>query len=855
VIRFLQIIWLAGLVVPLAWLLLARRSLRRRPLPDRLAALLRMIALALLLLALAEPQLLSRAEVHYVYFLVDRSASTEAALSEADLIHQLQRWAVPQANTQYGLILFGKDAYVETSFRPTLELDGIYTRVDGEGTDLAGALELALSSFPPDGTKTVLVWSDGRSTEGDLASALARAARAGVSIFTVPLAFASSEFSVQALRAPREVAVELPFSIQAVIYASRPSQARLFFYRNRTEIASREVALHGGLNFIEERDELATPGIYEYRVELVVAGDTLPQNNAYRALVEAVGDPRILVVTDDAQAGPSPLEKLLQAGGYAYARAPLSELAPTPAALLPYRAVILDDVPLRELTRPQIARLERYVRDLGGGLWVLQGRRAVEEFYDREFERLLPVTYEGPEEIQRPEIALVLVLDRSGSMGESTGTRMLSRKIDLLKQAAVKAVERLEDRNLVGIIAFDARYEWVSPLAPVGGRKSGIYQEIQELSPNGGTDLYPALEDAIAELREVRARVKHILVFSDGKVARDRRSFDRLFREIGETQISASSIAIGSQADFEILWQLADIGRGARYAVQDARDLPEITLEELVRLERARWIKGPVPVEPGPYSFELQGVNPEDVPPVGGYVLTFEKTTAQTLLNVQAGDFQPDPLVSGWRYGLGEVLVLNTSLRDEGGERWLDWDGLNDLITQLLGRVYSESAIQPEELAVSPRVEGSQLLVTVEAEGDGRWLDGLDLEGSLSPPEGEARPLEFRQIAPGRYQATVGDLAEGVYLLSVGEPSLGQAKTALSVPYPAEYERVGVDLEALMKIAETTGGRYLEALDDLPALLEGRAWTYRDVWQPLALLALLFFVADLAARKLPLPRS
>ena len=854
-IRFLQLAWLAGLLIPLAWLLFSWRTLRGRPLSDRLATLLRLGALVLLMLALAEPQLLSRAEAHYVYFLVDRSASTEVALSEADLIHQLKRWAAPQSNTQYGLILFGKDAYVEYSFQPTLDLDGIYTRVDGEGTDLAGAIELALASFPPDGTKTILLWSDGRSTQGDLSSALARAARAGVPVFTVPLAFSSSEFSVQDLRAPREVAIELPFALQSVIYASRSTEARLFFYRNGTQIDSREIALHGGLNFVEERDELAAPGIYEYRVELLAAGDTLPENNAYRALVEAVGDPRILVVTDDERAGPSPLEKLLQGGGYAYARTSLSELAPTPTALLPYRAVILDDVPLRELTRPQIARLERYVRDLGGGLWLLQGRRAVEEFYDREFERLLPVTYEGPEEIQRPEIALVLVLDRSGSMGESTGARMLSRKIDLLKQAAIKAVERLDGRNLVGIIAFDARYEWVSSLGAVGGRKSGIYQEIQELSPNGGTDLYPALEDAIAQLQQVRARVKHILVFSDGKVARDRRSFDRLFRRVGETQISASSIAIGSQADFEILWQLADVGRGARYAVQDARDLPEITLEELIRLERARWIKGPVPVEPGPYAFELQGLDPEDVPPVGGYVLTFEKPAAQTLLNVRAGDFQPDPLVSGWRYGLGEVLVLSTSLRDEGGERWLDWDGLNSLITQLLGQVYSESALQPQELAVSPRIEGSELLVTVEAERDGSWLDGLALEAGLSPPEGEALALAFRQTAPGRYQASVADLAEGVYLLSVGEPSLGQAKTALSIPYPAEYQRVGVDLEALMQISGTTGGRYLEALGDLPALLEGRAWTYRDIWQPLSLLALLLFVFDLAARKLPLPRS
>jgi Mg-chelatase subunit ChlD len=485
---------------------------------------------------------------------------------------------------------------------------------------------------------------------------------------------------------------------------------------------------------------------------------------------------------------------------------------------------------------------------------VIQGRRAVEEFYDREFERILPVTYEGPEELQRPALALVLLLDRSGSMGEAAGAY---RKIDLLKRAAMEAVERLEGRNLIGIIAFDARYEWLVPITQAGGHKEEILRAIDDLYPNGGTDVYNALEDAIEQLQGVQARVKHILVFSDGKVARDRRNFERLFREIEDTTVSASSIAIGPQADFEILSRLADVGRGKLYPVRDARDLPEITLEEIVRVERARWIKGPVPVEPGPEAFELQSVNAKNVPPVSGYVLTFEKPSARTPLVVRPSDEEVNPLVSFWRYGLGKVLVLNTSLQDEEMRDWLRWPGLGDLTAELLGKVYSESALRPEGLDVQVRYQEGVLTITVDAQQDGRWLDGLALEGRLSPPEGRARELTFEQIAPGRYRAIVTDLKEGVYLVSVGEESLGWVKTSLSVPYPREYRRIGVNFEQLMRVAQATGGEYLEGIDPqgLQALLEGRAWTYRDLWQPLGLAALALFLLDLVVRKLPLGHS
>ncbi len=854
-IRFYHIWVLALLLLPLGYLFFRRQELAHRVLTDRWAILLRIASITLLLLALAGPQLLSRTESHYVYFLVDLSASARSTALGAAWMERLNTWAAPQPHTQYSLIVFGKQPFVELPFAPSLYLETFHTAVDPEGTDLAAAIDLALSTFPEDGMKTIVLLSDGQSTRGDLSEVLVRAARLGVRIFTLPLDAPAAEYSILDLRAPREVAVNLPFVLESVIYASKSTRAQLLIYRDERLAFQRELTLRAGLNFIEQSDELLESGIYQYRIELIAPDDALMPNNAYQTLVEAVGDPRILLVQEESQT-PSPLERLLANSSHAYTKVSLREFALTPVSLLPYRAVILNDVPLRELSRSQIEQIERYTRDLGGGLWLIQGNRAVEEFYDKDFGRLLPVTYEGPEEVQRPSLALVMLLDRSGSMGEAVDPLRKIDKIDLLKGAAIGAVEKLDPRNFIGIVAFDAQYDWVVRLGLARNRKNEIIQAIRSLSPEGGTDIYQALRDAVNQLSQIRARVKHLLVFSDGKVTKENRDFERLFREISDSTISASAIAIGQQADIEFLWRLADAGKGAKYEVKDARDLPQITLQELVRLERARWIKGPVPVTPGPFAFELHNLDLRAIPPADGYVLTFEKPAAQTSLQIRTDEDLPaDPLLSQWRYGLGKVMVLNTSISQEGLDRWLDWDGLSTLTAEVLSQIYSEAPLQPKELAVQTRWDDSTLTVTAEAERDGFWLDLLSLQGQLTGLAGEPKPLRFEQLGPGRYQATVEDLEQGVYLLRVSEPSLGRVEGVVNVPYATEYRHVNLNAEALSRIARATGGEYLEDTENLAAQLQGRTRSYRDIWQPVTLAALLLFLVDLMVRKLPIRRS
>ena len=88
---------------------------------------------------------------------------------------------------------------------------------------------------------------------------------------------------------------------------------------------------------------------------------------------------------------------------------------------------------------------------------------------------------------------MVLVLDCSGSME--------GKSITLAKQAAGRAVEMLGPRDQVGVLAFEDKNWWVSPLH-VCNDKDDILRRIDTIAAGGETDMYPALDKAYLALRE-----------------------------------------------------------------------------------------------------------------------------------------------------------------------------------------------------------------------------------------------------------------------------------------------------------------------------------------------------------------
>ncbi|MCX8102854.1 MAG: VWA domain-containing protein [Candidatus Bipolaricaulota bacterium] len=843
------LVCLAGLAL---WVWFLREYLRHAPLADRWAALLRIGALAMLCLALAGPRLVLGSSDRYIYFLVDRSASV--GVDSAKILEIVQALAPPAEKTSYGVISFGAEPAIEAGFAPVIQLSEFQTEPGNTATDIASAVRLALETFPRSGRREIVLLTDGQMTAGDL-TVLARARRDGVPIHVWPLGEGSSEAWVHDLQIPPEVTAQVPFSLRVQIGATTEGQGTLLLYRNEELIHNISVRYRPGVQEMHLTEKLDAPGAYAYRVYLKADADRLKENNELYGATMVPGDPQVLLV-ERSSGGESPVARLLRSAGFAFVQKAFETFTANPIVLSGYKTVILNNVPLGRLTAEQRRALKRFVAD-GGGLFLIQGREAVmgleeqtpEELAD--LEELLPISYLAPEPYQIPGLALVFVMDRSGSMGDPAGRGV--PKIEILKRAALRSLEVLDRDDWVGLIAFDTDYTWIVPLRPLGDGHE-FSTNIRSLSANGGTDLYFALKAAFETLEKTPARIKHILVFTDGHNNNERRrEYQELYERFAKSTVRVSTLGIDRTPNEPFLMELAAAGRGRYQRVPEFTDLPAFSLREVRRIVRLRWIEGELMVRSSsltpffPSPSEGRGARGEgEIPPVQGYVLTHERAASQTPLRIA-----PDgnPLLAFHTYGLGQVGVLNTDLEGEGSRDWLRWEGLSSVIGPALARVHRAIA-KEHDIAVQTVVTDEALEVIADVRDEDRWVSGLDLYANV----GTERAVPFHQVASGRYRARFESLASGLYTVHIiaqrDGHTVAEVSRAFAVPYPHEYRSIGVNVEILSQIARETGGQFLERpVLPPPARGIGREGA-RELWPWALLLALGLFLADLAVRKL-----
>jgi len=777
----------------------------------------RALTLLFLVFALGQPEISLRQERERVVVLVDRSGSVGESAAEAFLD---LAWAAAERGAEVGVVLFAGQAVVLRPPMPGLPKNlAVPAPLHPESTDLGGALDLGLSLLGGEG-QLVLI-SDGRDTEGKLWAAALRARLSGVPIHVFPVGLEDPALLLD-FRGPNRVPLgKAEFAAQ--IAADRNLSAKATLLLNGKEVETRELSLSPGLQEIRFTLVLEEPGVFELSLFLEVPGDPVPENNVLHWAFVAGDVPGILVVGE----GESAVDALLSGANLPFRRLGFLD----PRDLGEANLVILDDYPL-SLLGPAVFEALRAFLLQGGGLLVIQGRRALAG-YAGPLEEILPVTYSVPHAFQEAEAAIVFVLDRSASMAGRAGP---TTKIELLKDATAAAAEWIPDQDILGAIAFDRTAFWLAFPGPASSTKPLLFSGLSGLTPSGGTDLWPAVELALAALSQVTARIRHIILISDGKTVREGRNFQALYKRVRESGVGLTSIAIGPDPDLEILSGLAEAGSGELYVLPDPRELRAILVEETKRALRPRFLEGNFVVLPGPDGEHFADLS---LPPLSGYALTFPKPTAEVALLSALGD----PILAFGQVGMGRVAVLNTDLRGAWSKDWLSSPVLGEFFGRLISGIWSERA--PVE--VGWQKEGQKLRVFLDVAEAGRWVQGLSFRGSLVGQR-ESIPLEFQQSGPGRYEAEIPALSSGAWLLAFSEESGRFHGTAvITLPYPPEFSEFGPDRDVLESLARLTGGKVLED-EEIPELRgERREWV--SLWLFFLWASAGSFLLDLGLRK------
>jgi len=648
--------------------------------------------------------------------------------------------------------------------------------------------------------------------------------------------------------------------------------------------APREVELSVGSNTVRLPTRADRAGPVTYRVEIAgpptatrvgdrpgavtpAPGDRFPDNDHRDLSLEIPGKPRVLVI--DAESGAA--RHLVTALGSQHfeveVRSPLA--APlTTSELEPFQFVITSNLDREQLSDAAERTLEAWVTERGGSLLVAGGRNAFGAggWLGSSFEQFLPLRSRPSDRQQEPEVALVLVIDRSSSMA--------GLPIEMARNACAATVGVLGPTDRIEIIGFNTEASRIVPPQSASAR-TRILGEIARIDAEGGTHMLSALQMAHRDLAGVRAARRHVVVLTDGLDAPDGLLDEA--RSLSSELITLSSVALGAEADHELLRQMAEVGGGRFHAAADPSALPRIFVDETQQLNdsgaRDTWCFAK---QRGAARF-LAGIDLAAAPALHGANDAVLAPGAQELLATDGGS----PLLARWRRGAGWVLAFASDLRGDWSTEWVRWGAFNRLTAQLVREhrvdhtdeslpltlhlagdelvasldLFDEHGdyelAPPGTLAVSGGTPVSSWSVPLVGEAPGRYVARTPL-----PSLGEFR-VEARLARPESSEVS-GDVERRVTSL-VGAPGLGSAQPEklevarghLVRSYPEEFERFAADWERLERMARAAGTPLEPSVDNALAARGESRPQRRDLAGGLLGSALLLLLVDVALRRLP----
>ena len=877
-----ELLWLALLAVPFIFLA-SRRLMALSRWRRRTATFLQTLSALLLIIAIAEPALARPNDDLNVVVVLDSSASLskESRINAVTYAKDLLQAATPTDHLHF----------VATAGEATLltqeeVASGEWATDDPQSTqnsklktqnstDLAAGLRLASSLLPDAGRRRVVLVSDGWETQGNAVAEAQRLTQRGITLNIVPLtALGNPEVIVRSLNTPPYARVGDSISSDLSIYSTVATTATLKIKIDDTTPIDRVVELKPGENRIPLDQTAQIEGFHSVEVTVRAGADTSTENNSTASTVVVKAQPLVMVIEDRAGEGTN-IAAALRSRQIDVDVRPSSSIPPQLKELDAYDSIVLADVAATSLTLDQQRTLQEYVRRNGRGLVAIGGQTsfALGGYLDSILEEVLPVSSQPAPRPEQGDTALILVMDRSASMDEYRGQSNIVAKFAMAKEAARLAVDTMRDGDTMGILSFDTETLWTVPPRVINGEsdKEEIKGLISNTELGGGTDIYPALDEAATAIRGIDASSKHLVLLTDGREYHSP-DYATLLAQIRADGVSLSCIAIGADSDFELLRRLAKLGEGRYYFTERPENIPKIVFKELDLALKQGSIEGAVQPHVNTPSPILRGFQPQDVPQLGGYDITTAKDESLVGLISDQGH----PILAQWNYGLGRVVAFTSETGPAWAGKWLTWDDFARFWSQTVRwsmaspvdhQLQASIEMRSTEFGMGNDASGSELrtpnsalgmahLVVESLNPDNSFADLADVTAGIRAPSGAVTTTVLIQTAPGRYEADVPISEPGAYEVRLNRPDPDSfspvTETAgFSVPLSQEMVNAGTNDRLLQRLS--LEAPYL-SLDPKAALdrtaLPRSQNNHEPLWGYVIAPALLLLLVSVAVRRL-----
>jgi Mg-chelatase subunit ChlD len=672
------------------------------------------------------------------------------------------------------------------------------------------------------------------------------------------------EVRVVGVTTPDDIKVGQPYEVTAEVWSTEPQKATLTLqqdeFPNMLE-PSKQVDLREGKNLIKFKSEAKRAGATTYRLSLSkYEHDTEKANNAAVTTAPVKGKPNILYVEGGMVREPGSAGYFQRALEHENMDVTVRGPAGIPSSskeLEKFDLVMVSDVPAHLVGAGQMAALDNYVNS-GGGLVMAGGQDSFGSggYQNTRMEQILPVRFDSEKIKEQPDVALVLVIDRSGSMQ--------GPKLEAAKESARVTTEVLSPNDYIAVVAFDSEANILVRPQRAANRMR-ISNDIAKLTAGGGTNIYPGLKDAFEILSGINAKVKHVILMTDGEAPTD--GLAELVQDMRASRITVSCVGVQG-ADRGLLTNIAEWGEGRLYMVEDINLLPKIFMRETQEAQKNQLVEDLIHPRVAKRVEAIEGVNIESAPALHGYVTTKPKPQGEVILISDLGE----PILARWRYGAGTSVAWTSDIKNRWSVDWIRWDGYPKFWAQVVRTSMRRKVYDSYDLTA--KVADGRALVTVDAIDSGdKFVNELATKLEVIDPATEKviQSLPMAQTAAGRYTADFRIQKYGSYLLKAihrrGDKcttdkedwdnpthckTVAESPGSVSLSYPLEYLRTTPNYEPMKHAAQVSGGMdQAEPPKMFDASGESMRYT-QDLWPYVLFGVVGLFLLDLYSKRVRL---
>lgn len=811
------------------WLLLAIPlvlSLWLLKTPSLFLQIFRVIIILLILLAMCDLSLMLSSRRGTVVVVADRSNSMppDSTARQKETVDLIQ--SEMSSRDKLAVVSFGQRAVIERSPQAG-KFPGFAAEVGKDASNLTEGIQMALSLVPRKSPGRILVLSDGKWTGSRPASVASVAATRGISIdYRLLERSTNNDLAVFRINTPESVASGESFMITVWVQSPLQQEVSYQLKRGSKAIALGKRVVSSSLTRLTFRDKADQPGTMQYHFT-VSAGpdDPVPENNTARTLVGVEGQKPLLCVVNLPESG---LAGLIRAGQ-------LDIQTSVPEAcnwaledLSNYSAVLIEDIPAERIGTAAMENIAAWIRETGAGFMMTGGKNSYGPggYFKSPLEPIMPVSMELRREHRKLALAIVVALDRSGSMAAPVGAG--KTKMDLANLASVQVLDLLSAMDEFGVIAVDSSAHVIVDLAPV--EKNAYYRNkiLRIDSMGGGIFIYEALSNAAKMLASATPQTRHIILFADAADSEEPGKYKELLEKCIQAGMTISVIGLGKPTDVDarLLEDIAFRGQGRCFFTESPEELPRLFAQDTFVVARSSFLEEPVSVQATAGLISLTGRQFSMSHKIGGYNLCYLRPNAN--LAVVTVDEYNAPIVASWQAGIGRVLCYTGQADGSFTGDIAQWENIGSFFTSLARWVVGDTSDLGRDILLTQEVQSGSCLIKLHLnpEREDQPLTDLPKVTTLHGISGKAPGTKKTTM---RFQNADTLIAE--VPLAGSETSLSTVEISgltpvtlppVCLPYSPEFKpaEAGKGVAAMMQLAKATNGservNLTKIWDDLP---------------------------------------